>query len=84
MVFGDDHRRAHVGVGQRRLGVIPSFLASDDVASGALVRVLPSFVVHTGTAYLVTPSRRIPPKVLVFRELVAELLRQKPLSSVGQ
>lgn len=85
-VVADDmpfmHAAIRAGVG---LGVVPSFLASDDVASGALVRVLPSFVVHTGTAYLVTPSRRIPPKVLVFRELVAELLRQKPLSpSVGQ
>ncbi len=81
-VVADDmpfmHAAIRAGVG---LGVVPSFLAAEDVASGALVRVLPACVVHTGTAYLVTPGRRLPPKVAVFRDLVAELLRQKPLSA---
>jgi DNA-binding transcriptional LysR family regulator len=62
------------------LGALPSFLAADDVTAGTLVRVLPSWALRTGTVYLVVPGRRhLAPKLTAFRDLLLEMLRQRPL-----
>ncbi|MET0391391.1 MAG: LysR substrate-binding domain-containing protein [Polyangiales bacterium] len=64
------------------IGMLPTFLADADVASGALVRVLPRWVEHTGHVYLVYPSRKhTPSRVVLFRDYVLEALRTRPLSS---
>lgn len=63
------------------VGALPTFLAEADVAAGALVRVLPRWLVRTGTIQLVQPSRQhVPRKVTAFRELLLEMLRQRPIS----
>jgi DNA-binding transcriptional LysR family regulator len=65
------------------IGMLPSFLVDDDVARGALVRVLPRWLEQTGNVYLVHPSRKhVPSKITAFRDLVIETLRQRPLSPV--
>lgn len=62
------------------IGMLPSFLANDDVAAGALVRVLPRWLEQTGHAYLVQPGRKhAPRKVSAFAELLIEALRAHPL-----
>lgn len=63
------------------LGALPVFLAENDVLAGTLTRVLPSWEQGGGTLYLVQPSRKQPPaKVSAFRDLLVELLRQRPLA----
>ena len=64
------------------IGTLPSFAADADVAAGTLVRVLPQWVVTTGTVYLMHPGRKhVPRKVTAFRDLLTEMLRQRPLSA---
>lgn len=71
--------RAGVGI-----GMLPSFLAEPDVATGALARVLPRWDLREGHVYVVVPSQRqLAPKVRAFRELLIELLRQWPLAREG-
>jgi DNA-binding transcriptional LysR family regulator len=62
------------------VGALPSYVAEDDVARGTLARVLPSWVAHLGALYLVLPGRaHLPARVTVFRDLLAEMLRQRPI-----
>jgi len=62
------------------IGLLPTYLAADDVADGRLVRVLPSHEVESGAVYLVLPSNRhVPSRVTAFRDLLEELLRRTPL-----
>jgi DNA-binding transcriptional LysR family regulator len=76
MFFQREALRAGCG-----LGALPSFLADGDVTTGALVRVLPDWVVFSGRVVLVHPAHRhLPRKVSAFRELLLELLRQRPIS----
>jgi DNA-binding transcriptional LysR family regulator len=76
MFFQREALRAGCG-----LGVLPSFLADADVTTGALVRVLPDWVVFRGGVVLVHPAHRhLPRKVSAFQELLLELLRQRPIS----
>lgn len=66
------------------IGGMPSFLADDDLASGALVRVLPRFTMTSAAVYLVHAARRpLPTRVTAFRDLVGELLRQRPLERIS-
>lgn len=66
------------------LGALPAFVAADDLTNGSLVRVLPSFTVETGGVYFVYPSKRlVPARVTVFRDLLLEVLRQRPLAPPG-
>jgi DNA-binding transcriptional LysR family regulator len=59
------------------VGVLPTFVAAADVASGELVRVLPAWHVWTGTLWVVTPQGgRVPRRVAAFRELLGEVLRR--------
>ncbi|AKU96652.1 Transcriptional regulator, LysR family [Labilithrix luteola] len=63
------------------IGIMPSFLADEDVRNGTLVRLLPKWTVLTSSLYLVQPTRKhVPARVSVFKELLVELLRQRPLS----
>ena len=62
------------------IGMLPTFLAQDDVAAGALVRVLPRLSVPSGTLYLVhPPANHVPRKVLAFRDYMVEYLATRPL-----
>lgn len=63
------------------LGVLPTFVAAEDVASGALVRVLPDWVVFSSRVMLVhPPHKQLPRKVTAFQELLLDLLAQRPIS----
>jgi DNA-binding transcriptional LysR family regulator len=76
MFFQREALRAGCG-----LGTLPSFLADADVTAGTLVRVLPDWVVFSGSVVLVHPAHRhLPRKVSAFQELLLELLRQRPIS----
>jgi len=60
---------------------MPSFMADDDLRAGTLVRVIPKFTLTSGTVYLVHAARRhLPARLTAFRDLVLELLRQRPLA----
>jgi DNA-binding transcriptional LysR family regulator len=62
--------RAGAGV-----GLLPSFLVRDELASGALVRILPRYAAPQATLYLVHPAaRHVPSKVIAFRDFVVERL----------
>ncbi len=62
------------------IGQLPSFLADPDVAAGNLVHVLPRWVTRAGTVYFVHPaSKHVPPRVTAFRDLIIDLLRQRPV-----
>lgn len=58
------------------IALVPTFLADQDVASGALVRVLPRWKMRTGDLWLVTPStERMPRALVAFRAFVLEALK---------
>lgn len=61
------------------VGLLPAYLADEDVLAGRLVRVVPSFEGTSGSIHLVMPSRKhVPSRVTAFRDLVIEMLRQRP------
>lgn len=81
-VTGDDllfvHQAIRAGLG---IGLLPSFLAREDVASGHLVQLLPRHTVRTGTLYFVYPKgHTVPRKVSAFRTFLVEYLATRPLS----
>jgi DNA-binding transcriptional LysR family regulator len=62
------------------LGPLPTFFAEEDLATGALVRVLPDWNVWTGKVWLVTPHTAHPPRrVAEFRALLQETLQRGAL-----
>ena len=84
-LVGDDilfvHQAARAGAG---LAILPAFVARDDVASGALVRVLPHVSMSSGQLYFVHPStKHLPRKVTAFRDHVLQHLSAHPLAGVG-
>jgi DNA-binding transcriptional LysR family regulator len=67
--------RAGAGV-----GLLPTFLAAEDVEAGALVRVLPKWDTRSGTLWLVSPhTRHVPRKVSAFRDFVIAALATRPV-----
>lgn len=57
------------------LGLLPAFVAEEDVLAGRLVRVLPRHDRPTEYLHLVTPAtKHVPAKVTAFRDLVLEVL----------
>jgi DNA-binding transcriptional LysR family regulator len=75
------HEMARAGLG---LAFIPPFLARADVTGGRLVRVLPRFAIRTGTLYFVHPAaRKVPAKVVAFRDYLVEYIAAHPLCSSG-
>lgn len=63
------------------IGVLPTFLAQEDVAAGLLVRVLPKFSESSARLFLVYPgARHVPAKVTAFRDFLLEYLALRPLA----
>lgn len=59
---------------------LPTFLATPEVEAGRLVRVLPKWLVPSGTLWFVSPGpKNVPRKVAVFRDFLLETLAKKPL-----
>jgi DNA-binding transcriptional LysR family regulator len=59
------------------IGVLPTYLAREDLATGTLVRVVPEWTSATGTVWLLTPHGKRPPRrVTAFREVLVEALAQ--------
>lgn len=66
------------------IGILPTFLAQQDVLAGKLVRVLPRWTIPTGGVYLVYPSsQHLPKKMVVFRDHAIAALRAKPLAALA-
>ena len=60
------------------LGELPMFLAELDVASGALVRVLPKWTAFSGGIYLVRPgSKHVAQRVRAFTAILDEIFHQR-------
>lgn len=60
------------------VGLLPSFLAQQDVLAGRLVRVLPRWTTLTGGVYLVLPSvTHLPKKTAALRDHVVAALRAR-------
>jgi DNA-binding transcriptional LysR family regulator len=56
------------------IGLLPPFVARDDVSAGTLVPVLPKFAHRGGRVFLVhTRANQVPKRVSAFRDLVAGL-----------
>lgn len=63
------------------LGVLPSYLAQEDVLAGRLVRVLPSWKHTVGTLFFVyPPAQHLPRKVAALRDYLVDVLAQRPLA----
>jgi DNA-binding transcriptional LysR family regulator len=63
------------------VGVLATFMAAEDMASGKLVRVLPDWVVFSSSVVMVhPPHKQVPPRLSAFRDLLLEMLRQRPIS----
>ena len=61
--------------------ILPAFVARADVASGALVRVLPSVSTCSGQLYLVhAATKHLPRKVTAFRDYLLQYLSAYPLA----
>jgi DNA-binding transcriptional LysR family regulator len=59
--------------------LIPHLLVANDLAGGALVRLLPSLKAHTGIVHAVFPSRRgMVPAVRALLDLLSETVRLLP------
>jgi DNA-binding transcriptional LysR family regulator len=70
LLFVRDALRAGAGI-----GLLPSFVAEPEVATGTLARVLPRIERSAGNLFVVTPAaKHVPRKVSAFRDLVVELL----------
>jgi DNA-binding transcriptional LysR family regulator len=62
------------------LGVLPTFIAADDVAEGRLVRVLPKITLPLGNVYLIHSSaQHLPRKIVAFRDHLIEYLGEHPM-----
>jgi DNA-binding transcriptional LysR family regulator len=60
------------------IGMLPAFLAQQDVLAGRLVRVLPRWTTFTGGVFLVLPSvTHLPRKTAALRDHVVEALRAR-------
>jgi DNA-binding transcriptional LysR family regulator len=81
-IVGDDVlfvcRAVGAGAG---LGVLPTFLAREELAAGRLVRVLPRFSQRSGALYLVhPPARHVARKVTALRDYLVEHFTSYPLA----
>jgi DNA-binding transcriptional LysR family regulator len=62
------------------VGVLPSFFAASLERAGALVRVLPTSVPPVVKIYCVTPRRKMPRRVEVFRDYLLQTVARGSLS----
>jgi len=59
------------------IGLLPTYLATDDLTQGHLVRVLPSLEVATGSLHVLMPSKKhVPARVTAFRDLLVDMFRR--------
>jgi DNA-binding transcriptional LysR family regulator len=66
------------------IGALPSFLTGADLQAGSLTRVLPRYSLTGAAVYLVYPARKHPPsRVTAFRDLVLEIVRQRPVATAA-
>lgn len=71
------HRAIREGLG---LGLIPTFLARQDVTAGLLVRVLPTWTLKAGSLFFVhPPTEHVPRKVAAFRDFLIAFIEANPL-----
>ncbi len=64
------------------IGAMPSFVAEDDRQAGTLVRVLPRWTLSSGDVFLIhREPKKLPTRVAVFRDVVRDVLRQRPLGA---
>ena len=62
------------------IGLIPRLVAAAEVATGRLVRVLPSYVMREGSLHVVhASSRNVPAKVAAFRDFVIEAFARRQI-----
>jgi DNA-binding transcriptional LysR family regulator len=61
--------RAGAGV-----GVLPLFLAHDDLQRGALTRVFPRWSMAVGSLFFVHPAGKQPRKVIALRDFLADFI----------
>ncbi len=70
MTFVREALRAGAGI-----GILPTFLADQEVSSGQLVRVLPRWNARSGDLWVLYPSARlVPRKVSAFRDFLVDTL----------
>ncbi|MFM2420201.1 MAG: hypothetical protein RL385_4924 [Pseudomonadota bacterium] len=63
------------------LGVLPGYLAHEDVLNGRLVRVLPGWKQSVGSLFFVhPPAQHVPRKVTALRDYLMEVVAQRPLA----
>jgi len=63
------------------LGVLPGYLAHDDVLAGRLVRVLPRWKQTVGSLFFVhPPAQHLPRKVTALRDYLADVIAQRPMT----
>ena len=61
------------------IGLVPMFMAHEEMSQGKLVRVLPEWAWRDGAFYLLHASgRHVPRKIAVFREFLIEAFRSLP------
>jgi DNA-binding transcriptional LysR family regulator len=62
------------------IAAMPSFVAEEDRKAGTLVRVLPRWTFSSGEVFLIhRDPKKLPARVVAFRDIVSEILRQSPL-----
>jgi DNA-binding transcriptional LysR family regulator len=68
--MGFVQRLARAGVG---IALLPEFTSGDDLATGVLERVLPTYATDTGALYVVSPPlRHVPARVALLRDFLIE------------
>ncbi|MFL5361018.1 MAG: LysR substrate-binding domain-containing protein [Myxococcales bacterium] len=66
------------------IGLLPAFLAVEDVAAGTLVRIVPRFSETRGAWWFVHPGGpHVPAKVSAFRDALIDFLARRPIAPVG-
>jgi DNA-binding transcriptional LysR family regulator len=63
------------------IGLLPAYLAVEDVAAGTLIRIVPRFSETRGAWWFIHPGgRRVPAKVSAFRDAIVDFLAARPLA----
>jgi DNA-binding transcriptional LysR family regulator len=69
------------GVG---LGLVPTFLLRDEIASGHVVRILPRIAIPAGAlSFVYPPTRHLPRKVSALRDFLVAHFASYPLTASG-
>ena len=75
VLFVREAVRAGLGI-----GLLPTFLARNDLTAGRLVRIVPRAALRGGRLLFVhPPAEHVPRKLTAFRDFLLEYLRERPL-----